>query len=143
MRLPRRRAQTVIADLVARGVAADQLSAVAIGKRQPVASNDTAAGRARNRRVEFLVSASLAANLDVVGQRPAAAGSAQVLRPVGSADAALAPVADVTLREVTPAPAAAEAAPKPLLATPAPAPRYRLNTPEQYQTNPLGPAQPY
>ena len=42
---------------------------VAIGKRQPIAPNDTADGRARNRRVEFLVSPSLGANLAAVQQR--------------------------------------------------------------------------
>lgn len=67
--LSRRRAAAVISALVARGVNPDQLSAVAIGKRQPIAPNDTDEGRALNRRVEFLVSPGLSANLAAVQQR--------------------------------------------------------------------------
>jgi outer membrane protein OmpA-like peptidoglycan-associated protein len=57
--LSRRRAEAVMAALVARGVKPDQLSEVAIGKRQPIAPNSTIEGRALNRRVEFLVSPAL------------------------------------------------------------------------------------
>jgi outer membrane protein OmpA-like peptidoglycan-associated protein len=131
--LSRRRAQTVIADLVAHGVRPDQLSAVAIGKRQPIASNATDAGRARNRRVEFLISPSLAANLSAVAMLPATIPQAQVLRPTGSG-ALLVPSEELVLKPLPPAPA---------LRTPAPAPSYQLNTPQQYRTNPLGPAQTY
>lgn len=67
--LSRRRAEAVMAALVARGVSADQLSEVAIGKRQPIAPNETAAGRALNRRVEFLISPAMTANLAAVQQR--------------------------------------------------------------------------
>ena len=67
--LSRRRAEAVMAALVARGVRPDQLSEVAIGKRQPIAPNDTADGRALNRRVEFLVSPAMSANLAAVQQR--------------------------------------------------------------------------
>lgn len=68
--LSQRRARAVFQALVNRGVNAGQLSTVAIGRNQPIAGNDTAAGRARNRRVEFLISADLEANLAVVGERP-------------------------------------------------------------------------
>lgn len=86
--LSMRRARAVLQGLVARGVNEAQLSTMAIGRRQPVAPNATEAGRARNRRVEFLVSSSLAANLTVVQQRPVplawlAGGAAQ--RPAPSA----------------------------------------------------------
>lgn len=64
-----RRARGVFQALVDRGGNAAQLSTVAVGKKQPIASNATAEGRARNRRVELLVSASLDANLAVVKQR--------------------------------------------------------------------------
>ena len=64
-----RRAQAVLGQLVARQVNAGQLSTVAIGRRQPIAPNLTAEGRARNRRVEFLVSSSFDANLAVIQNR--------------------------------------------------------------------------
>ena len=68
--LSRRRAENVVGALIARGVAAGRLRAVAVGKRQPVASDDTEAGRARNRRVEFLISPSAQAISDVIRGRP-------------------------------------------------------------------------
>jgi len=67
--LSKRRALTVWRELVRRGVRPGQLSMVAIGKRQPVADNATEDGRALNRRVEFMISASEAANLALVEQR--------------------------------------------------------------------------
>lgn len=66
--LSRRRAQAVMMELVARGVNPDRLTEVAIGKRQPIAPNDTVEGRAFNRRVEFLISASMTSNLAAVQQ---------------------------------------------------------------------------
>ncbi len=68
--LAQRRALGVMQRLVNDGVNPAQLDTVAIGKMQPIASNETAAGRARNRRVEFLISASEDANLAVVQDRP-------------------------------------------------------------------------
>jgi outer membrane protein OmpA-like peptidoglycan-associated protein len=68
--LSRRRAASVMADLIAYGVTPGQLSAIAIGKAQPIAPNDTPEGRSRNRRVEFMISGSERANLAVVGDRP-------------------------------------------------------------------------
>jgi outer membrane protein OmpA-like peptidoglycan-associated protein len=64
--LSRRRAFGVMQALVIRGANLGALSIVAVGKQQPVASNETEEGRARNRRVEFLVSPRLAANLTAV-----------------------------------------------------------------------------
>lgn len=49
------RAQAVKEHLVARGVPADSLSTSGMGPDQPVASNATEEGRARNRRIEFRV----------------------------------------------------------------------------------------
>jgi outer membrane protein OmpA-like peptidoglycan-associated protein len=49
------RAQTVVKALVERGVEPARLSAKGLGNSHPQASNATAAGRARNRRVEFRV----------------------------------------------------------------------------------------
>jgi hypothetical protein len=67
--LSARRAENVMKELVRRGVRSTQLSEVAIGKRQPIAPNDTEEGRAHNRRVEFLVSSGIDANLAAVQQR--------------------------------------------------------------------------
>ncbi len=84
--LSARRARNVFQALVDRGVDPGQLSTVAIGKDQPIAPNDTVEGRARNRRVEFLISAYLNANLAVVRRQPAVAAP----RP-GPAHAAVRP----------------------------------------------------
>ena len=51
IRLSRRRAQAVREYLLGEGVGASQLTARGYGPRDPVASNRTADGRARNRRV--------------------------------------------------------------------------------------------
>jgi len=53
--LSQRRARAVRSFLVARGVSPTQLVAQGFGEEYPVASNDTAAGRQQNRRVEMLV----------------------------------------------------------------------------------------
>jgi len=53
--LSNRRAASVKAYLVNKGVPASMLNAVGYGETKPVASNDTAEGRAKNRRTEFHV----------------------------------------------------------------------------------------
>ena len=53
LRLSDRRAETVRDALVAGGVAASRISTKGMGEANPVASNDTASGRARNRRVDI------------------------------------------------------------------------------------------
>jgi OOP family OmpA-OmpF porin len=55
MALSERRAMAVRSFLVGEGVSSSIIDASGMGKRQPVASNDTAEGRALNRRVEVLV----------------------------------------------------------------------------------------
>jgi len=50
------RADAVKAYLIGKGIAADRLASVGYGAEKPITSNDTEAGRARNRRVEFTVS---------------------------------------------------------------------------------------
>ncbi len=64
------RALGMMQALVDSGAGPGQLSVVAIGDAQPIASNAAEAGRARNRRVEFLLSPSEAANMALVAARP-------------------------------------------------------------------------
>ena len=53
--LSRRRAQAVVDYLVKEGIPASKLSAAGYGETRPVATNETAEGKARNRRIEFVV----------------------------------------------------------------------------------------
>ncbi|MBL6617873.1 MAG: OmpA family protein [Reyranella sp.] len=55
LRLSQRRSDAVKQYLIGKGVQADHLSARGFGKGKPIESNDTAEGRAQNRRVEFVV----------------------------------------------------------------------------------------
>lgn len=55
MNLSRRRAEAVKTLLVQRGVAASRIEVVGYGKTMPVATNDTEAGRQKNRRVEIKI----------------------------------------------------------------------------------------
>ena len=52
-KLSERRAEAVKAALVAKGVAADRVATAAYGESKPAADNASAAGRAKNRRVEI------------------------------------------------------------------------------------------
>ncbi len=52
-RLSERRANTVRDYMVAQGIAGGRITAVGFGESKPVASNETAAGRAENRRVDI------------------------------------------------------------------------------------------
>lgn len=52
-KLSEKRATTVALYLHSRGVAKERLAAIGHGEAHPVAGNDTAEGRARNRRVEI------------------------------------------------------------------------------------------
>jgi outer membrane protein OmpA-like peptidoglycan-associated protein len=56
MTLSQQRADAVRAFLAEQGVPQENITAVGLGKSDPVASNDTAAGRQQNRRVELVVS---------------------------------------------------------------------------------------
>jgi OOP family OmpA-OmpF porin len=57
-KLSLKRAEAVKAYLVSKGIAADKLHTAGAGKRQPVADNKTAEGRAKNRRVEVELAGS-------------------------------------------------------------------------------------
>ena len=67
--LSERRADSVRDFLAEQGVPASSITAKGFGKTQPVASNDTAEGRQRNRRVELVV------NGDAIGNTSAAANT--------------------------------------------------------------------
>jgi len=53
-KLSLRRAESVKAYMVSKGVTADRIESKGFGPENPVAANDTAEGRARNRRIEFI-----------------------------------------------------------------------------------------
>ena len=57
MRLSQARADAVMKYLAGKGVADDRMTAKGYGMTMPVADNRTAAGRAENRRVEFVITA--------------------------------------------------------------------------------------
>jgi outer membrane protein OmpA-like peptidoglycan-associated protein len=60
LRLSKNRANAVRSYLLQRGVAPDRVVTVARGEEQPIAPNETAEGRANNRRVEIVISPSQA-----------------------------------------------------------------------------------
>ncbi|MBT8241335.1 MAG: OmpA family protein, partial [Acidimicrobiia bacterium] len=53
--LSQRRADSVLAYLVDKGIGAERMTAVGYGEDVPIADNGTAEGRALNRRIEFIV----------------------------------------------------------------------------------------
>jgi OmpA-OmpF porin, OOP family len=54
-KLSQQRAETVMAEITKRGIAADRLAAEGYGDQFPKASNDTEEGRAQNRRIDVRV----------------------------------------------------------------------------------------
>jgi outer membrane protein OmpA-like peptidoglycan-associated protein len=71
--LSERRADSVRDYLAEAGVAASTMTAKGFGKTQPVASNDTAEGRQRNRRVELVVNGEAIGKQAAVGTTSSAA----------------------------------------------------------------------
>jgi OOP family OmpA-OmpF porin len=55
LRLSQARADSVKAYLVGKGISSDRMEAKGYGPEQPIDNNRTAAGRERNRRVEFMI----------------------------------------------------------------------------------------
>jgi hypothetical protein len=74
--LSERRADAVRDFLVGEGVKGSNISAQGFGKSQPVASNDTAAGRQLNRRVDIVVSGESIQSARA-GQQPSGAGTTE------------------------------------------------------------------
>lgn len=57
-RLSVRRADAVVNYLKAKGLASSRFTAIGMGESEPIDTNDTEAGRAKNRRVEFAITAN-------------------------------------------------------------------------------------
>lgn len=55
--LSQRRAESIKAAMVKKGIDAARISTTGFGADKPIASNDTADGRQRNRRIEFVIAA--------------------------------------------------------------------------------------
>jgi outer membrane protein OmpA-like peptidoglycan-associated protein len=68
--LSERRADSVRDFLAQQGVPASSITARGFGKTQPVASNDTAEGRQRNRRVELVVNGEAIGTASATSSRP-------------------------------------------------------------------------
>ncbi|MDP8221072.1 MAG: OmpA family protein, partial [Candidatus Stygibacter frigidus] len=53
--LSQRRAEAVVSYLISAGISEDRLIATGYGTANPIASNDTFEGRAKNRRIEVKI----------------------------------------------------------------------------------------
>jgi outer membrane protein OmpA-like peptidoglycan-associated protein len=77
-KLSEERAGSVKDYLVTQNIQDNNVTAEGFGKSNPIADNSTAAGRAKNRRVELVVSG---ASIGVQGQQPAPGGESQDVAP--------------------------------------------------------------
>ncbi|EIZ1552080.1 OmpA family protein [Vibrio parahaemolyticus] len=67
-RLSERRAQSVADYLESKGIDASRLTVIGLGENSPVAANDTAEGRAQNRRVEVLFDTTIEETQEVIDE---------------------------------------------------------------------------
>ena len=74
LNLSQRRAEAVKDYLVSKGVSPSNLTAKGYGKAKPIVSNDTAEGRAQNRRVAFELT-NVPAHVNVVNENASAAST--------------------------------------------------------------------
>jgi outer membrane protein len=74
LNLSQRRAEAVKTYLISKGVSASVLTAKGYGKAKPIASNDTAEGRAQNRRVAFEIR-NTPAHVNIVTEGASAAST--------------------------------------------------------------------
>lgn len=62
------RATTVVKELAINGVAAERIIAAGRGEFYPIATNDTAAGKAQNRRTEIILTPKLEGLYELIGE---------------------------------------------------------------------------
>jgi len=74
--LSQRRADAVREYLASRGVSGDRIRSIGRGESNPIATNESAEGRANNRRVEIIVEPKTAAQIEPNPATPAASGAA-------------------------------------------------------------------
>jgi len=86
------RAASIVRLLAMEGVNPGRMASVGYGEYQPVASNDTAEGRARNRRVVLVISRNLEVRRSLTGSGSANATPDAALRRAGTQSAPATPV---------------------------------------------------
>ena len=85
------RAASIVRLLAMEGVNPARMASVGYGEYQPVASNDTADGRARNRRVVLVISRNLEVRRSLTGSGSANATPDAALRRAGTQSAPATP----------------------------------------------------
>ena len=89
------RAASIVRLLAMEGVNPARMASVGYGEYQPVASNDTADGRARNRRVVLVISRNLEVRRSLTGSGSANATPDAALRRAGTQSAPATPATTV------------------------------------------------
>lgn len=84
MDLGMRRAHRVATALVTRGIYQASIYRISFGEHTPIATNETARGKSRNRRVEFLFSARAKAIVDFLIEQPIAPCAAEFQDAAGT-----------------------------------------------------------